>query len=129
MMAPLMLSVYPLLSTLYDEKPGQGLPVLWMGGGLLGLTPYLWWRYFAGKVVTTSEGVTQDSPFGKRFIAWGDILEIKQTSAKDAPLPTLTLIGRQKRLHLFLSCNRPDDLIEEVNARSPLLKKEKSVER
>ena len=79
--------------------------------------------------MTTSEGVTQDSPFGKRFIAWGDILEIKQTSAKDAPLPTLTLIGRQKRLHLFLSCNRPDDLIEEVNARSPLLKKEKSVER
>ncbi|MBC7529117.1 MAG: hypothetical protein H7308_16400 [Chthonomonadaceae bacterium] len=79
--------------------------------------------------MTTSEGVTHSSPFGERFIAWGDILEIKQTSPKESPLPTLTLIGRQKRLRLSLACNRPEDLIEEVNARSPLLKKEKSVER
>ena len=128
LMAPLMLSVYPLLSTLYENNPGQGLPVLWIGGVLSFMTPYLWWRYFAGKVVTTSEGVTQSSPFGKRFIAWGDILELKQTSPKEASLPTLTLIGRHRRLRLFLTCNRPDDLIEEVNARSPLLKKEESVE-
>ena len=83
-----LLMYFPAHNGYTVRDNSAGLPFLIVP--LSGLTVYLWWRYFAAKVVTDFHGVTHFSPRGKKFIAWGDILDMKQTSGQEVPVPTLT---------------------------------------
>ena len=54
-------------------------------GGLLGLLAviWLWGNYWRGAIRTNEEGITQQSLFGRRFLAWGQIRAFRWRGGMD----------------------------------------------
>jgi hypothetical protein len=64
-------------------------------------TLWCWWRYAAARIIIEQDGIVQYTPFGRRFLAWNNI--VSYTRKTDTLFFTRVLTGADKKRIRFAS--------------------------
>lgn len=113
-------AVAPLCAFLLDAWFGLSIKrddSIWVVFGLIWVA-WVWafWRYRTAYIQIDSRGITQNTIWGKRFLAWAEVQDYYK-SGGDA-LIFGSVVGAQRRVRFWLGIADADELLDEIARRA-----------
>jgi hypothetical protein len=79
---------------------------------------WMWWRYRTAAVETDAHGITQLTPFGRRFIAWGEVLISGSDMLTFGNVEGRNEQGESQRVRFHLLIGGSDELKAHIEQRA-----------